>query len=126
MKPVQVKMMIKSYLTGGTGPKRPRERIKDVELEDHLECECSCDHGQCGDQVADTVHHQNGDTCPNQEYDRHYIDLAIGLVLGKITFIYFHKLFENAFEGSCISCVLGLSLLVFYYKEKIKKSNISS
>ena len=77
-------MMIKSYLTGGTGPKRPRERIKDVELEDHLECECSCDHGECGDQVHDTVQHVGAaDTCPNQEYDRHFIDLAIGLVLGR-------------------------------------------
>ena len=48
MRTLTVKMRVKSFLTGGS----PRERLNDVELEDHLDCQCQ-DPGVQGETETD-------------------------------------------------------------------------
>ena len=77
-------MMIKSFLTGG----RPRERVKDIELEDHLECECGCNSGDCASK-EDVIRDNQSDliACNQNGSGRHIIDLIIGLILGKVNLV---------------------------------------
>ena len=46
---IKVKMRLKSFLTGGT----PRERLRDLQLEDHLDCHCQrAEDGKTEDRQA--------------------------------------------------------------------------
>ena len=45
---INVKMRLKSFLTGGT----PRERLRDLQLEDHLSCHCRREEGNTEERQA--------------------------------------------------------------------------
>ena len=71
---VKVKMRLKSFLTGGT----PRERLRDLELEDHLDCHCQRDEGELGQT-------EERETEPDSEPDCQQVVLGSCLGFSVIT-----------------------------------------
>ena len=87
-------MMVKSYLTGGV----PRERMKDVLLEDHLECICDgCEEEECQGPVFQD--RDDEASCCDSGY---VLNILIGISL-----------------GTSLSCVVFLTFLVNYYRTKL-------
>ena len=68
--------MIKSFLTGGAG--HPRERVKDLLLDDHLECGCLGSVGGEGEGAEDDV-----DDNEDAGSQRQPFDFFLGLTLGR-------------------------------------------
>jgi len=67
---VNVKMRMKSFLTGGT----PRERLRDLQLEDHLDCHCQRAEG------GKTEDRQAGSDC-NSDCDEILLSCCLGFSL---------------------------------------------
>ena len=63
-----VKLMIKSFLSGGGG--HPRERVKDLVMEDHLECGCVGSVRLKGDNLLEDKH--------NNGSRRQFFDFFLG------------------------------------------------
>ena len=87
-------MMVKSYLTGGV----PRERMKNVILDDHLECVCKgCQDEDC----LGPLHQNEQDKDPLCENS-----MAVYILMG-VSFVI------------CFSCVTFLTFLVKFYHDKL-------
>ena len=67
---INVKMRLKSFLTGGT----PRERLRDLQLEDHLDCHCQRAEG------GKTEDRQTGSEC-NSDCDEILLTCCLGFSL---------------------------------------------
>ena len=65
--------MIKSFLTGGA--ELPRERVKDLLLDDHLECGCLGSVGGEGEGAEDDDE--------DARFQRQLFDFFLGLTLGR-------------------------------------------
>ena len=105
--------MIRSFLTGGA--EHPRERVKDLLLDDHLECGCLGSVGGEGEGAEDDV-----DDNEDAGSQRQLFDFFLGLTLGRSFSSLISMLTWVFNQGTCVSCVLSLSLLVRFYRNKVR------